>query len=291
MLSPKDFTGPVRPTWCPGCGDYGILNAVKSALAELNIPPHKVFFVSGIGCGSKLPDYMVANGYLGIHGRTLPIATGAKLANQDLTVIVTTGDGDGYGIGGNHFIHTLRRNPDITMIVENNMVYGLTKGQYSPTSERGFVTKTSPEGVIETAFNGLALALVGGGTFIARGFAGDPRHLAQIIARAIQHKGFSLVDVLQPCVVFNRVNTYEFYRARVYKVEEEEGYDPSNFQVAWEKVREWGDRIPIGVIYQVEGVPTYEEQVPALMTGGPLVRRPLDGKIRDELEAIKEEFV
>ncbi|MFQ6016376.1 MAG: 2-oxoacid:ferredoxin oxidoreductase subunit beta [Anaerolineae bacterium] len=291
MLSPKDFTGPVSPTWCPGCGDYGILNAVKSALAELDIHPHETFFVSGIGCGSKLPDYMVANGYLGIHGRTLPIAMGAKLANQDLHVIVTTGDGDGYGIGGNHFIHTLRRNPDITFIVQNNMVYALTKGQYAPSSQRGFVTSTSPEGAIETAFNGLALALAGEGTFIARGFSGDPKHLAQVIARAIQHKGFALVDVLQPCVIFNRVNTYDFYKDRVYKVEEEEGYDPTDRTSAWEKVWEWGDRIPIGVIYQAEGVPTYEDRVPALQEGGPLARRPLEELVKEDVEALKEEFI
>jgi len=290
MLSTKVFNSPVKPTWCPGCGDYGILNAVKRALTELELAPHQVLFFSGIGCGSKLPDYINANGFTSIHGRPIPIAQGAKLANHELTVIVVAGDGDTYGIGGNHFVHAVRRNPDITIIAENNQVYGLTKGQYSPTSDRGFITSTTPEGAIETAFNPLALALATGATFIARGFSGDPKHLAGLIVKAIQHKGFALVDVLQPCVIFNRVNTYDWYRARVYKLDEEEGYDLADKTAAWEKAQEWGERIPLGVIYQVEGLPSYEEQVPAL-AAGPLVRQPLDGRRAEEYEALKEELV
>lgn len=290
MSEVKDFASPVRPTWCPGCGDFGILNALKRALASLDLEPHQVLLVSGIGCGSKLPDYITANGFMGIHGRALPIATGAKLANHELKVIAVHGDGDGYGIGGNHFLHTMRRNMDLVDIIQNNQVYGLTKGQYSPTSERGFVTKTSPEGAIELAVNPIALALAAGATFISRGFAGELPHLAQLIAQAIEHRGYAVVDVLQPCVTFNRVNTYDWFRARVYKLEEEEGYDPSDREAAWEKAFEWGDRIPIGLFYQVEGLLTYEDHLPALRAG-PLVKQGLRPLTPEEVEALKQEFV
>lgn len=290
MSEVKDFASPVRPTWCPGCGDFGILNALKRALASLELGPHQALLVSGIGCGSKLPDYIKANGFMGIHGRALPIATGAKLANHELKVIAVHGDGDGYGIGGNHFLHTMRRNMDLVDIVQNNQVYGLTKGQYSPTSERGFVTKTSPEGAIEVAVNPIALALATGATFISRGFAGELPHLAQLIAQAIEHRGYALVDVLQPCVTFNRVNTYDWFRARVYKLEEEEGYDPSKREAAWEKAFEWGDRIPIGLFYQAEGLPTYEDQLPALRAG-PLVKQGLRPFTPEEVKALKQEFI
>ena len=289
MSEVKDFASPVRPTWCPGCGDFGILNALKRALVSLELEPHQVLLASGIGCGSKLPDYIKANGFHGIHGRALPVATGAKLANHELTVIAVHGDGDGYGIGGNHFLHTMRRNMDLVDIIQNNQVYGLTKGQYSPTSEQGFVTKTSPGGAIEPAVNPIALALAAGATFISRGFAGELPHLAQLIAQAIEHRGCALVDVLQPCVTFNKVNTYDWFRARVYKLEEE-GYDPSNREAAWEKAFEWGDRIPIGLFYQVEGLPTYEDQVPALRIN-PLVKQGLRLLTLEEVEALKREFL
>jgi 2-oxoglutarate ferredoxin oxidoreductase subunit beta len=203
----KIFNGGQKSTWCPGCGDFGILAAIKQALAGLDVYPHDVMLVSGIGCGSKLPHYMRANGYNSLHGRALPIAQGIKLANHALHVIAVTGDGDGYGIGQGHFIHAMRRNADITHIVENNQVYGLTKGQYSPTSERGYISTFSPEGAIEFAINPIALALSAGATFIARASAADPKHMANVIAQAITHKGYALVDCLQPCVTYNKVNT------------------------------------------------------------------------------------
>jgi 2-oxoglutarate ferredoxin oxidoreductase subunit beta len=289
MVDIKDFASEHKPTWCPGCGDYGILNSVKAALASLNIAPHQVLIVSGIGCGSKLPDYMHVNGYMTLHGRTLPIATGIKLANHGLHVLVVHGDGDGYGIGMGHFMHTIRRNVGLVDLVQDNKIYGLTKGQYSPTSDKGLITSTSPEGAIERGVNPLAYALAAGATFVARGFSLDIKHLAQLIARAIQHHGYALVDILQPCVTFNKINTYDWYRQRVYKLDEEPGYDPTNKALAWEKVQEWEERIPIGVIYQVPGVPTYEDQVPAL-AAGPLVAQPLDGRVHD-YEALKEEFM
>ncbi len=280
-------------TWCAGCGDFAILRAVKLALADLDIAPHEVLIVSGIGCGSKLPDCMNANGYMTIHGRPLAVATGAKLANPDLHVLVVNGDGDGYGIGGNHFVHACRRNPNITQIVENNQIYGLTKGQYSPTSDVGFITTTSPDGAIEAAFNPMAIALAAGATFIGRSFSGEPKHAAELIARGIAHRGYALVDVLQPCVTFNRVNTYAWYRERIYHLEEEQDYDPSDRTAAWARAQEWGERIPLGVIYQAEGVPTYEDQVRALEDGSPAGRLLDLTKMSgiEQYETLKERFV
>jgi 2-oxoglutarate ferredoxin oxidoreductase subunit beta len=292
MIDAKVYDTTVEVTWCAGCGDFAILKALKLALADLDIAPHQVLLVSGIGCGSKLPDYMNANGYMTIHGRPLAVATGAKLANPELHVIVVNGDGDAYGIGGNHFVHACRRNPNITQIVQNNQIYGLTKGQYSPTSDAGFITTTSPDGAIEAAFNPAAIALAAGATFIGRAFSGDPKHMAQVIAAAVRHRGYALVDVLQPCVTFNRVNTYAWYRERVYHLEEE-GYDPSDRTAAWQKAQEWGERIPVGVIYRVEGAPTYEDQVRALEGGSPVGRllELATAPALEQYESLKEQFV
>lgn len=275
QFTPKTYEGEREITWCPGCGDYGIIAAIKQALAQLQIPPHRAFFVSGIGCGSKLPDYLKVNGYLGLHGRTLPIAQGVKIANHDLKVIITTGDGDSFGIGMGHFMHAMRRNTDVTMIVEDNKVYALTKGQYSPLSPKGWVSSTTPDGALEIEVNPVLLAITGGATFVARTFSGDPKHMTQIFAQAIQHKGFAFVDVLQICVVYNHVNTTEWYRPRLYKLNDEANYNPRDYQAALQKAREWGDRIPIGVFY-VEERPTYEEQIPALARG-PLVQHAYAG--------------
>ncbi|HEU4759912.1 MAG TPA: 2-oxoacid:ferredoxin oxidoreductase subunit beta [Dehalococcoidia bacterium] len=291
-LDPKVFDATTENTWCPGCGDFAILKALKLALADLSIEPHQALLVSGIGCGSKLPDYMSINGYMTIHGRPLPVATGAKLANPDLHVIVVNGDGDSYGIGGNHFVQTCRRNPNIIQVVENNQIYGLTKGQYSPTSDKGFVTTTSPDGAIELAFNPMAVALGAGATFIARAFAGEPKHIAQLIAEGIRHRGYALIDVLQPCVTFNRVNTYDWYRQRVYHLEDE-SYDATDREAAWAKAHEWEERIPLGILYRVEGLPTYEDQVAALAGGSPvsrlveLARNPRP----EQYERLKDEFL
>jgi len=288
MSDVKLFSIDEKPTWCPGCGDFGILASITRGLAALDLYPHQMLLVSGIGCGSKLPYYMRANGYDALHGRALPVATGAKLGNHDLKVIVISGDGDGYGIGGNHFVHTMRRNPDITHIVENNQVYGLTKGQYSPTSNKGYISSTSPEGALEIQINPTALALAGGATFVSRGFSSDPRHLTELIQKAITHKGYALVDVLQPCITYNKINTNDWYKQRVYKLDADPDYDASDYDAAWEKAREWEDRIPIGVIYQEEGRPTYEEQVTQL-EAGPLMRQPVQ-RDRELLESIKSEF-
>lgn len=284
----KDYASPVKPTWCPGCGDYGIHAAVKQALVKVGLAPHEVLFVGGIGCGSKLPDYTQANGFMTLHGRTLPVATGARLANHNLKVITVHGDGDGMGLGMGHFIHTARRNIGIVDLIQNNQIYGLTKGQYSPTSDPGFVTSTSPDGAIEMAANPVALALTAGGTFIARGFAGDVKGLAGLIAQALEHKGYAVVDILQPCVTFNRKNTYDWYRERVYYLDETD-YDPGDRVAAFKKALEWGDRIPLGVIYQTR-LPTYEEQIAALRMG-PVATRELKRLTQAEIDGLRAEFV
>lgn len=287
MIDLKLYQSSEDPTWCPGCGDFGILAAVKRALARLEIPPHRALIVSGIGCGSKLPHYMKVNGFHGIHGRALPIATAAKLANHEMNVLVVAGDGDSYGIGGNHLLHACRRNPDITHLVEDNRIYGLTKGQFSPTSEEGFITVTSPKGTVELGMNPLAVAIAAGASFVARGYVGDLEHLTGLIVQGIAHRGYALIDILQPCVTFNRVNTYDFYNAHVYKLEEID-YNPRDRPAAFHKVGEWGERIPIGIFYQ-EDRPTHEERFPAL-AGGPLVAQPLQPSA-EEFERLKEEFL
>jgi 2-oxoglutarate ferredoxin oxidoreductase subunit beta len=284
----KDFASPVKPTWCPGCGDYGIHAALKQALAQVGLAPHQVLLIGGIGCGSKLPDYTQANGFMTLHGRTLPVATGARLANHGLKVITVHGDGDGMGLGMGHFVHTARRNIGIVDLLQNNQIYGLTKGQYSPTSDAGFVTSTSPDGAFEMAVTPVALALTAGGTFIARGFAGDVKGLASLIARALEHEGYALVDILQPCVTFNRKNTYDWYRERVYYLDETD-HDPSDRIAAFQKALEWGERIPLGVIYQTR-LPTYEEQVAALKDG-PIATRKLRKLTAAEIERLRAEFV
>jgi 2-oxoglutarate ferredoxin oxidoreductase subunit beta len=286
----KNYNSPEKPTWCPGCGDFGILSAVKMALLQSNIAPHQVMIVSGIGCGSKLPHYLKSSGFHTLHGRSVPIATGLHLANHSLKVMTVHGDGDGYGMGLGHMMHAIRRNVDMVDLVQNNQVYGLTKGQYSPTSDRGYVSKTSPEGTTEVAVNPLAMAISAGATFVARGFAGDPKHLAELIKQALAHPGYALVYVLQPCVTFNRVNTYDWYRDRVYKVDEENDYDASDPVAAFEVALQWEDRIATGVIYRRDGRPTLEEQT-TVLEAGPLVKQPVEGRFsQQQLEALRADF-
>jgi 2-oxoglutarate ferredoxin oxidoreductase subunit beta len=270
----NDFKSNDPITWCPGCGDFGILNSVKKALVKLEKQPRDILLVSGIGQAAKLPHYLKCNCFNGLHGRALPIASAAKIANRNLTVVVTTGDGDCYGEGGNHFIHNIRRNLDITVIVHNNQIYGLTKGQASPTTDVGYVTKVQAEGVVNEALNPLEIAIALGCSFVARGYSAEMEHLSQLIASAINHKGFSLIDVLQPCVTFNKKNTYEWYAKRVYKLDQDSSYNPSDKPSAYKKAAEWGDRIPLGIIYKVER-PTYEEKT-ALSSQKPLVEHEIE---------------
>ena len=267
MVTINDYAG-LTPAWCPGCGNFGILNGVKKALVDLNLEPDRVLLVSGIGQAGKLPHYARGNVFNSLHGRPIPVAVAAKMVNQELTVIAVSGDGDAYGEGGNHFLHAMRRNHDITYLVHNNQVYALTKGQASPTSDTGYVAKTTLEGA-PSPVNPLALAVAAGAGFVARSFAGDADHLEEMIKRGIRHRGFALIDILQPCVTFNHVNTWDWYRQRVYKLEA--GYNPGDKAAAFNKAQEWGDRIPIGVIYE-QSRPTFEEHLHALKEG-PLVKQ------------------
>ncbi len=235
-----------QPTWCPGCGHYGTLLALKRACSLLNLKPKDIVVVSGIGNSGKISSYFNSFGFHVLHGRTLPVATGIKLVYPKLTVIAVGGDGDGYAIGLSHLIHAIRRNVDITYIVQDNRVYGLTAGQYSPTSERGFKSKTSPRGTFEDPINPLSLALSQGISFLAQGFSGDVKQLEKIIAEAIKHKGFSLINVLSPCPTFNKVNTYEWYRKNIKKIEED--HNVEDIYEAFRKVT--SGKIYTGIIYK-----------------------------------------
>jgi 2-oxoglutarate/2-oxoacid ferredoxin oxidoreductase subunit beta len=270
MVTMQDY-GQYETAWCPGCGNFAILETVKRALVELDLAPRQVLFVSGIGQAAKAPHYLNANLFNGLHGRALPAATGAALANPKLTVIAESGDGCSYGEGGNHFLAAIRRNINITLIVHDNQVYGLTKGQASPTSDEGFVTKAQPAGVIAEPFHPLGVAVAMHAGFVARSFSGMQEHLKAMIVAAVRHKGFSLVDVLQPCVTFNRVNTFMWYQKRCTALPE--SYDPTDWAQALQTAMEWGDRIPVGVIYRNDR-PAFEEHFECLASG-PLVGSPL----------------
>jgi len=246
-MIPIEKYGEFETAWCPGCGNFGINKAVKKALSMLDLEPHEVLICSGIGQAAKSPHYLRCHCFNGLHGRSLPPAQGAALANPGLAVFVQSGDGCSYGEGGNHFLAAMRRNVTMTCLVHDNQIYGLTKGQASPTTAQGQATKFQPSGTPSMAFNPVAVAVTMDVPFVARGFAGDPDHLADLIVQAHRHPGFALVDILQPCVSFNKVNTYAWYKKRCYKLED---HDPAGRDAATEKAREFGDRIPIGVIYK-----------------------------------------
>jgi 2-oxoglutarate ferredoxin oxidoreductase subunit beta len=271
----KEYKGKVDPDWCPGCGDFGVLAALQKALVDLQIQPYNVVTISGIGCSSNLPGYVETYGMHTLHGRALAVATGVKMANHDLTVVVTGGDGDGFGIGGNHFIHTMRRNVDLLYLAMDNQIYGLTTGQVSPTSRVGMKTKSTPFGSVEGPINPIALALAAGATFVARGFTGDQKHLTDLIKLGLEHKGFSFIDIFSPCVTYNHDNTYPWFKQRVKKLEDDPAYDASNLQPAFEKAQLWGDEIPIGRFFQRTDLPSLDQAEPVLETGGPLALREL----------------
>jgi 2-oxoglutarate ferredoxin oxidoreductase subunit beta len=285
----KDFKGKADPDWCPGCGDFGVLTALKQALVELNLRPHQVMTISGIGCSSNLPGYVSTYGMHTLHGRALAVATGAQLANHDLKIIVTGGDGDGYGIGGNHFVHSMRRNVDLTYIVMNNQIYGLTTGQISPTSTKGMKTKSTPAGSVENPIFPVSLAIAAGATYVARGYTGQVKHLVDLIKGGIQHKGFALIDAFSPCVTFNLDNTHEFFKHRTKKLEDM-GHDPTDFAAAIQKSYEWGDEIPIGLFWKREDLPSLDQLEPILDEGGPLARRPL-GILPDVAKSLVRELM
>ena len=281
MTTPRDLETKGSPNWCPGCGNFGIWNALKMAISELGLEPHNIVMTSGIGCSSKHPHWLRTYAFNGLHGRLIPLALGVKLANHKLKVIGTGGDGDGYAEGGNHFMHFCRHNIGVTYIVHNNQIYGLTKGQASPTSDEGFVTKTTPYGTVEKALNPVLVALAAGATFVARGYAGNINQLKELMKRAIMHKGAAILDILQPCVTFNKVNTYDWYTKRVYELKEQ----CKTRIEAMTKASEWGDKIPIGVFYE-SNEPSYEERLPQLKVE-PLAKQELNTDIKHLLEELK----
>ena len=284
------YKGKIHPDWCPGCGDFSVLNALQKALYELGLPPYQVLVISGIGCSSNLPGFINAYGMHTLHGRSLAVATGAKLANHELKVIATGGDGDGYGIGGNHFIHTMRRNVDLTYIVMNNQIYGLTTGQTSPTSSKGMKTKSTPHGNVENPINPMPMAMVAGATYVARGFSGKQKHLIELMKGAIMHRGFALIDVFSPCVTYNMDNTYKWFTPRVKIVEEDESYDPSDFHAALDKAYLWGEEIPIGLLWHRTDLESLDELEPVLDEGGPLAHREL-GISAEEAQSLIDELL
>lgn len=262
MISLDDLKTPAKNSWCPGCGNFSILSAVTRAITKLEYDQEDYVLVAGIGCSGKIMNYVNVNAIHGIHGRVIPFSTGIALSNPKLKVIGHSGDADCYEEGWNHFSHALLRNINMTLIVHDNKVLGLTTGQTTSTSEPGFKSKTTPRGSFPPAFNPIAQALVSHGSFVARGFSGDLKHLQNLIIQAIHHKGFSFIDVFQPCVTFNYRNTFQWYRDRVYRLEDE-NHDFTDKDKALQKSFEWGDRIPIGLFYK-EDRPIYRDNYPYL---------------------------
>jgi 2-oxoglutarate ferredoxin oxidoreductase subunit beta len=279
--SVKDFEeGVKRPTWCPGCGNHAMWRALKQALERLGLDFHEFAVVWGIGCHGNGADFLRCQGFHGLHGRSLPLATGIALSNPELKVIVEAGDGDGYGLGLGHFVHSARRNVDMTLIAHNNQIYGLTTGQASPTSDHLMKTGSTPFGVLEWPVNPAGLAIAQEATFVARGFAGDIEQLTDLYVQAIEHPGFAVLDVFQPCVTWNKVNTFKWFRERVYKLEEKEGYDPTDREAAFaESLSTFHDlvctpeecRVPTGVFLKIEGEQTYQEALEEL--DGPMWKK------------------
>jgi len=264
MVSIAELNTKTSPTWCPGCGNFGILAALKKAVIQLKIEPENLVISTGIGCSSKIQYWIKNYGFNSLHGRALPVAQAVKLANQKLTVIAAGGDGDGLAEGTNHFIHACKRNINITYLIHNNQIYGLTTGQASPTSEKGFVTVSSPFGTIESPLNICLLGISSGATFVARSFAGDIEHLSDTIVKAVNHNGFALVEILQPCVTYNKKNTFDWDKEHCYKLDKK--YKSDNKEKAMIKAMESnnGNKIALGILYQDKKSKSYESQLPQL---------------------------
>ena len=277
------YTTPIKPTFCPGCGNFGIMQAMKDAFAQLNLPSEKIVISYDVGCNANMADFINTYGFHGLHGRSVPPAVGVKLANHNLTSIALIGDGGFYGEGAQHFLSLMRGNHDITVLVHDNQRYSLTTGQMSPTTPKGTITVSTPEGAIEEPINPLAVSLVNHCTFAARGFAGDVVHLQDLIVKGIEHKGFSLIEILQPCVIWNKERSYEWYRERVYKLENE-GYAADNRQEALTKAQQQ-DKLAIGVFYKEEKK-AYHQEVSSL-DNGPLVEQAIN---RIDIGKLLEEF-
>ncbi|MDK3936283.1 2-oxoacid:ferredoxin oxidoreductase subunit beta [Staphylococcus pseudintermedius] len=288
MATFKDFRNNVKPNWCPGCGDFSVQAAIQKAAANVGLEPDEVALITGIGCSGRLSGYVNSYGVHSIHGRALPLAQGVKMANRDLTVIASGGDGDGYAIGMGHTIHALRRNMNITYIVMDNQIYGLTKGQTSPSSAPGFVTKTTPKGNIEQNVAPLELALSSGATFVAQGFSSDIKALTKIIEDAINHDGFSFVNVFSPCVTYNKINTYDWFKENLTAIDDIENYDVSNKQAALQTVIEH-DSLVKGIVYQDTTTPSYESQIDGLAET-PLAHQGLN-LTEEQFESFTKQFI
>ncbi|MBD1373196.1 2-oxoacid:ferredoxin oxidoreductase subunit beta [Hazenella sp. IB182357] len=280
MATFKDFRNKVKPNWCPGCGDFSVLAAMQRAFASSGLEPEDVAIVSGIGCSGRISGYVNAYGFHGVHGRSLPIAQGLKLANRDLTVIASGGDGDGFAIGMGHTVHAIRRNVDITYIVMDNQIYGLTKGQTSPRSEMGFKTKSTPNGSIEASINPMEMALTVGAGFVAQSVSSDLKGLTHVIEEGINHKGFSLINVYSPCVTYNKINTYDWFKENLVSVNDDPNYDPSDRSMAMQKLMAHNGLVT-GIIYQNKERPAYEEMISGFKE---------EGLAKQDLKITEEQF-
>lgn len=280
MATFKDFRNNVKPNWCPGCGDFSVQAAIQRAAANVGLEPEQLAVISGIGCSGRISGYINSYGFHGIHGRALPIAQGVKLANRELTVIASGGDGDGFAIGMAHTVHAIRRNMDITYIVMDNQIYGLTKGQTSPRSALGFKTKSTPQGSIESALSPLEIAMAAGATFVAQSFSSDLKQLTSLIEQGIQHKGFALINVFSPCVTFNKINTYDWFKENIVNLEQFPDYDPTNRVAAMNKIMETNGMLT-GLIYRDTERKSYEELIPGFRE---------EGLFRQDLRLDKEQF-
>ncbi|MEH7350364.1 2-oxoacid:ferredoxin oxidoreductase subunit beta [Gottfriedia acidiceleris] len=280
MATFKEFRNNIKPNWCPGCGDFSVQASIQRAAANVGLEPDNLAVISGIGCSGRISGYINSYGLHGIHGRSLPIAQGVKMANRDLTVIASGGDGDGFAIGLGHTIHAIRRNIDVTYIVMDNQIYGLTKGQTSPRSDVGFKTKSTPHGSVESALSVMEMALTAGGTFVAQSFSSDLKELTSLIEQGINHKGFSLINVFSPCVTYNKVNTYDWFKENLVKLSDVEGYDPSNKEMAMQTLMQ-NKGLVTGLIYQNKEQKSYQQ----LITG--YSEEPL---VESELQLEKAQF-
>ncbi|WP_088041150.1 2-oxoacid:ferredoxin oxidoreductase subunit beta [Bacillus sp. EAC] len=288
MATFKEFRNNIKPNWCPGCGDFSVQASIQRAAANVGLEPDNLAVVSGIGCSGRISGYINSYGLHGIHGRSLPIAQGVKMANRDLTVIASGGDGDGFAIGLGHTIHAIRRNIDITYIVMDNQIYGLTKGQTSPRSDVGFKTKSTPQGSVESALSVMEMALTAGGTFVAQSFSSDLKELTSLIEQGINHKGFSLINVFSPCVTYNKVNTYDWFKENLVKLSDVEGYDPSNKEMAMQTLMQ-NKGLVTGLIYQNKDQKSYQELISGY-SEDPLVGADLQLE-KDQFEKLVAEFM
>ncbi|MEI5906265.1 2-oxoacid:ferredoxin oxidoreductase subunit beta [Bacillus spongiae] len=286
MATFKDFRNNVKPNWCPGCGDFSVQASIQRAAANIGLVPEELAVISGIGCSGRISGYINSYGLHGIHGRALPIAQGVKMANRDLTVIASGGDGDGFAIGMGHTIHSIRRNVDITYIVMDNQIYGLTKGQTSPRSAAGFKTKSTPAGAIEPAIAPMEMALTAGATFVAQGFSTDLKQLTALIEAGLNHKGFSLINVFSPCVTYNKINTYDWFKENLTKLSDIEGYDSSNRELAMSTLMKH-EGLVTGLIYQNTEQPSYQDLVDNY-SDIPLAKHDLHLKEDQFAELVKE---